>query len=98
MNHLWNWVHIGPEWYACDSTSSVKTNLLLPFDEKHFKTYTYYKEPGNRYIHYDFPFATKPYNYVSWLGTIERPSLTQLEATDSGSIGSNLRWTLKDGV
>ncbi|KAH0795388.1 DUF5050 domain-containing protein [Histomonas meleagridis] len=51
--HAWNWLHIGEEWFAYDSTSIFPKNA---------------------------------------------PLLYQKEDTDSGLIGRNLKWTLKNGL
>ena len=88
-NHAWNWVRIGEVWYGSDSTNGAAGMMLWPI--KNDKYNYYHIDPD--FVKDDYPQATERYEY-EWLNK----TYEQLEATDSGSIGSNLKWTLKDGV
>ncbi|KAH0785944.1 leucine-rich repeat protein [Histomonas meleagridis] len=94
--HAWNWLHIGEEWFAYDSTSSNAGNFLMGINTtNHLSQYKY--SDGE---YWDFPVSTSNYNYKfnSFSFPKNAPLLYQKEDTDSGLIGRNLKWTLKNGL
>ncbi|KAH0790188.1 transglutaminase domain-containing protein [Histomonas meleagridis] len=96
-SHAWNWVHLGEDWYAYDSTDSREGLFLKALDGSyHRKYYTYV----NGELEYGFPITDVDYQYKAypWQDPKDKPLFYQKEATDSGLIGSNLRWTLKKGL
>ncbi|KAH0796957.1 leucine-rich repeat protein [Histomonas meleagridis] len=95
--HAWNWVHLGEDWYAYDSTTSLEAVFLRGINAEYHRThYTY--DDGE--LDWGYPITDVDYKYkmYTWHEPKDKPLLYQMEATDSGLIGSNLRWTLKNGL
>ncbi|KAH0786583.1 DUF1542 domain-containing protein [Histomonas meleagridis] len=95
--HAWNWVHLGEDWYAFDSTDYLEGLFLKGIQaEYHKKNYIY---TGGE-LEWGFPMTDVDYKYRKsiYMEPFDKPILYQMEAKDSGRIGSNLKWTLKNGL
>ncbi|KAH0791838.1 leucine-rich repeat protein [Histomonas meleagridis] len=95
--HAWNWVHLGEDWYAYDSTTSLEAVFLRGINAEYHKTNYEYVDGE---LDWGYPITDVDYKYkmYTWHEPKDKPLLYQMEATDSGLIGSNLRWTLKKGL
>ena len=96
--HAWNWVRIGVEWFASDSTNTPRGKLIKAINNEYHKEYYKYDiELGNRYFDFGLRISSIDYKYNQYQ-LKDIPLYQQQEATDSGRIGSNLRWTLVNGT
>ncbi len=98
-NHAWNWVLLGDQWYPYDSTAGGIMLMSFSPDGTYSKSYEIWDEfdvTGDTFKGY--PLAMQRYKYDGSNTATEPATWEQKENTDSGIIGDNLRWCLRDGV
>ncbi|KAH0792892.1 leucine-rich repeat protein [Histomonas meleagridis] len=95
--HVWNWLELAGDWYAYDSTGSSERFFIMGINTTfHTSIYSYTKGQ----LDYTLPVSVELYQYKAYLSDPPKgmPVLYQKEATDSGRIGSNLKWILENGL
>ena len=89
--HAWNWVRIGEKWYTSDSTANNLSDgaFLLRSDENGKDTfYVLDEEQEPPEIQAQYPRYSVGY----------KDELEKGNKIDSGRVGDNLIWTLREGV
>ncbi|KAH0792120.1 transglutaminase domain-containing protein [Histomonas meleagridis] len=83
--HACNWVHLGEDWYAFDSTNSREGLFLMGIKAEYHKKE--YKYTGGE-LYWGLPMTDYDYKYKKHelIGPKIKLILYQMEATDSGSI------------